>query len=175
MTSGWTPAMGTAFIEWEYYADYAINKILFIADLPVPDDPILVHQVRSRLDEYHLARDFSISMIEFVDRFGANPEPIEKRLWETDQGLGQVDALYMNYDFEGSLARVDLMMVEIEGTVELALGLKDQALFWVYIIEWLVVTSTGSITAGMVWTLMIRRRKYRDVGVTRLGQIVAGE
>lgn len=49
MTADWTPAMADAFIEWEFYQDYATNLMLFIADLPIPPDPLLVHQVRPRL------------------------------------------------------------------------------------------------------------------------------
>jgi hypothetical protein len=60
------------------------------------------------------------------------------------------------------------MMADLEKTTELALDLKDQALMWVYIIEWLAVTATGSLTAVVVWTLMVRRRMYREVGATRL-------
>ncbi len=175
MTSGWTPAMGTSFIEWEYYPDYATNLVLFIADLPVPDDPLLVHRVRSRLNQYHSTRDFVVSMIEFVDRFGANPESIEQLLGETDQELRQVDALYMEYDFEASLARVDWMIAELDGTTELALKLKDQALLWVYIVEWLAVTATGIVTAAAVWGLMVRRIIYRAVTVTRLSHADAND
>jgi len=39
---------------------------------------------------------------------------------------------------------------------------------WVYIIEWLSVTTKGSLTAVVVWTLMVRRRMYREVRATRL-------
>ena len=168
MTAGWTPAHATAFIEWDYYVDFAINLMLFIADLPVPEDPMLVHQVRERLHQYHIARGYVISMIEFVDKFGANPGSIEQLLSDTDEGLGEVSDLYRDYDFESSLAKANHMMAELEKVTELALNLKNQALLWVYIIEWLSVTATGSLTAVVVWSLMVRRRMYREVGATRL-------
>ena len=50
----------------------------------------------------------------------------------------------------------------------LAVQLKDQALFWVFISEWLAVTSAAIFAGILVWTLMIRRKAYRPVKVTRL-------
>ena len=51
---------------------------------------------------------------------------------------------------------------------DLALEAKDAALFWVFVTEWLVVTASGLICGAVVWTLMVRRRLYREVTVTRL-------
>ena len=59
-------------------------------------------------------------------------------------------------------------VVEITGS---AVSVKDEALFWVYISEWLVTSSVAIISGATVWTLMIRRRAYRAVGVSRLRPI----
>jgi len=166
MTSGWTPANAGAFVKWDYYPDYAVNLILFIADLPVPADPALVHRIRSRLNQYYLTRDFVISMIEFIDHFGANPRSIEELLGGADQELKQVNSLYLNYDFEASLAKVDEVTAKLGEATRLAPKLKDQALFWVYVVEWSAVTGTLMFTGILVWTLMMKRRLYRAVATT---------
>jgi len=49
-----------------------------------------------------------------------------------------------------------------------AVRLKDQALFWVYVSEWLTVTAASMLGGVMIWTLMVRRRMYRAVEVTRI-------
>jgi hypothetical protein len=49
-----------------------------------------------------------------------------------------------------------------------AIRLKDQALLWVYVIEWLSVTGMGLLSGLVAWTLMIRRKLYRQVEATRL-------
>ena len=46
--------------------------------------------------------------------------------------------------------------------------LKERTLLWIYIIEWLVVTSTLVIMGTVVWSLMVRRRLYRQVSTTML-------
>jgi dolichyl-phosphate-mannose--protein O-mannosyl transferase len=55
-------------------------------------------------------------------------------------------------------------MKEIEGR---AMELKDRSFMWIYISEWLAVTGTLFVTGFLVWTLMVRRRLYRDISVTK--------
>ncbi len=43
-----------------------------------------------------------------------------------------------------------------------------RALIWVYVSEWFVVTGTSLASAFVLWTLMVRRRMYREVDITRL-------
>jgi hypothetical protein len=52
---------------------------------------------------------------------------------------------------------------------KLALEARDAALFWIFVTEWLVVSGTGLICGFAIWTLMVRRRMYREVGITRGG------
>ena len=51
---------------------------------------------------------------------------------------------------------------------ELALHAKDEALVWVYVVEWLTVSGTALVSAGAIWTLMVRRVAYREVVTTKL-------
>ena len=72
-----------------------------------------------------------------------------------DQKFGDVEMM-MGDAFEG--------IKEVE---EAAMQLKDRALFWVYMIEWLVVLGACMATGSIVFALMVRRRLYREVRVTR--------
>jgi hypothetical protein len=35
------------------------------------------------------------------------------------------------------------------------------------VIEWFTVSGTAMISGAVIWTLMVRRTAYREVGVTR--------
>jgi hypothetical protein len=56
------------------------------------------------------------------------------------------------------------ILEEIEGR---AVDLKDRALLWVYLIEWLAVTGTCLAAGFVLWTLMVRRRLYKEIAVTK--------
>lgn len=43
-------------------------------------------------------------------------------------------------------------------------------MLWVYVTEWLVVSSTGMVCGFILWTVMVRRALYRAVQETRLGR-----
>ncbi|MBU7005072.1 MAG: hypothetical protein HXS50_05855 [Theionarchaea archaeon] len=167
MTSDWTPAGANLFLNWEFYPDYAINLMLFISEVEIPPDPFLVHRIRMELEEYHLKRNFLLSLIEFVSRFGANPSRVGEMLNEADDGLKEANEKYKGYDFEGSFARMEELVIELDQATIEALRIKDQALLWIYIVEWTAVTGTSLFAGVVVWALMVRRRLYREVGSTR--------
>jgi hypothetical protein len=48
-----------------------------------------------------------------------------------------------------------------------SMRLRERALLWVYVVEWLAVTGTLLVCGMVLWTLMIRKRLYRQVAVTR--------
>ncbi len=47
--------------------------------------------------------------------------------------------------------------------------LKDEALFWVYVTEWVAVSGTGLLAGYMIYILMLRKALYKQVEVTRIG------
>jgi hypothetical protein len=55
-----------------------------------------------------------------------------------------------------------------EALSQRALKLKDRALAWVYLVEYLSVTGTAMASGFILWTLMVRRRAFTEVGTTRL-------
>ena len=114
-----------------------------------------------------MKRNFLISLIEFVSRFGANPSGVGVMLKAADDGLKEANALYVAYNFEGSMARMEELVGELDAATLEALRIKDQALLWIYIVEWTAVTGTSLFSGVVVWALMVRRRFYREVGATR--------
>jgi hypothetical protein len=81
--------------------------------------------------------------------------------------MGEATPLYLDLRLQEALEtfeRVDEMVKDVE---VLAIEVKNRALFWVYVVEWLAVTGTSMITGFILWTIMVRRRLYRMVKTTR--------
>jgi hypothetical protein len=75
---------------------------------------------------------------------------------------------YLQEEYQGSLAMMEEAIEEMEGLRAEAMRLKDQALAWVYLVEWLVVSGAFLLAGFTLWTLMVRRRLYRAVPATRM-------
>jgi len=48
-----------------------------------------------------------------------------------------------------------------------AVKIEERALFSIYLIEWFTVTGTAMLSAFILYTLMMKRRYYREVKITR--------
>jgi uncharacterized membrane protein YgdD (TMEM256/DUF423 family) len=59
---------------------------------------------------------------------------------------------------------IEVMIRELE---QQAVELKNQALIWVYAVEWLAVTGTALFCGFILWTIMVQRRLYKEVRVTK--------
>lgn len=57
--------------------------------------------------------------------------------------------------------------IEIQ-KIEKAMKAKDKALLWIFIVERAVVSATSMVAGSILWTLLVRRRLYKEVGQTRL-------
>jgi hypothetical protein len=107
-------------------------------------------------------------MMEWADNFGANVLDLSERLSILEDNVDDALQRYLEQDYPSSITTMyttETTILEITGD---AIRLKDEALMWVYISEWMVVTSVSLLTGFIVWTLMVRRRLYRYVGTTRV-------
>jgi hypothetical protein len=106
-------------------------------------------------------------MIDFIDKFNANTRPIELMLDEVRPIREEAEKLYNEQSYVESGQMLENAIARFDEIYNEALRLKDQALFWVYVIEWMSVTAVSMITGVVLWTLMVRRRLYREVATTR--------
>ncbi len=53
--------------------------------------------------------------------------------------------------------------------------IRRRALMWIYLTEWLVVTGTAMFCGFVLWTLMVKRRLYREIETTKLAPHESGE
>jgi hypothetical protein len=137
----------------------------------VPQDLELVHSLRSRLTSFFERRTVLISLINFVERFGANVNTIERSLAEVDLNYTRAQELYREQEWDRSLAVMDGLHKDLAELDDQAIRLKETALFWIYVIEWLIVTGALFASGAVLWTLMVRRRLYGEVGSTRLSAV----
>jgi len=157
------------YYEWNYYKDYFINHAYFSAQVEIPADLELVHRVREQLETFRDQRSFVIGIIDFIDKFNANTRPVEVMLAETAPMREEAEELYIDQRYEECAALLQAASQRFEEINDAAIKLKDQALLWIYIIEWSAVSATSLVTGVIIWALMVRRRLYREVGITRGG------
>jgi uncharacterized membrane protein len=166
MTGDWTPGGGAVFLRWEYLPDFATNLMLYLSGREIPEDLDLVHTVRGRMATLGYRKLMLDSLIDFVEKFGANPGRILEVLGEFDQAREEAASLYIEQDFGAALSATDRAMELIQKTEDVAERVKNEALLWVYLTEWLTVSGTSLIVGFLVWSLMVRRRLYREVRTT---------
>jgi uncharacterized membrane protein len=164
LTTGWLGAFG----EWEFYPDYVINMAYLLARLEVPQNIALVHSTRTALQNYAREKALLIGLSDFVDAFGANSLSLDVGLESVATMKAEADSLYLGQDYEAALAMLGRIMEEVRELGAEAVRMKNQALMWIFAIEWLVVTSTAIVCGLALWALMVRRRLYREVEMTRL-------
>jgi len=78
---------------------------------------------------------------------------------------------FVDLQLEESRNAAEDVIEILEEAYDLAFEARDEALFWIFLTEWLTVSGTGLICGFIVWTLMIKRRLYKEVQVTRGGRL----
>ena len=168
LPTGWD-VMGTDVQRgWRYFVDFVLNHIYFVADVPVPEDPELAHGVRALLGSYIEQKSLTISFIDFISKFGANTAPLERKLGELEKRKKEADVLYLESDYEGSKEAIAAVMEEFVEIESESVRIRRRALMWIYLTEWIAVSGTSMFAGFIIWTLMVKRRLYKEVITTRL-------
>jgi len=163
----WTWGWGAYFAEWEYYGDFSCNLMLYMSRQEVPQDLEILHKARKQLLNLDISRGLLVSLFDFVERFGANPRPLEDMLDDVDGLRKEAEGLYMKHDFARALEVIGDAIDRAAAAEREGMRIKDAALLWIYLVEWLAVTATMMISGIAVWSLMIRRRYFKEVRSTR--------
>jgi hypothetical protein len=156
------------FYRWKWSVDVLSHLIYFPARVEIPQDLELVHQIRTMFNTYHYKKTYLISTMDFADKFGANLGEIEAELALISDGKRLADREYIIQEMEESFNSMSIIMANLDSLTVEVLEAKDRALFWIFMAEWLVISGTSMITGFVLWTLMVRRRLYREVQVTKL-------
>jgi hypothetical protein len=150
-----------------YALDIITNVIWHGSHRQIPEDTLKVHTLRDNFRFYSDRRLGILAVFDFAESFGANAASLYSTLGDLDVEKAEADGLYLSGDFDASYAKLGEAMEKLVSLSEEALKLKDQALLWVYVIEWLSVAAASLVCGATLWLLMVRRGLYREVGVTR--------
>jgi len=151
----------------QYGGDIILNMLYYSVGKPLPENIEIVHNLRSTFYKYNVEKKLVLSVMEFVDRFGANTAKLGRKLEETDRGKRIAEEAFMKGDYEASYAQIKSMVDELAGLNQEAITIKERALMWVYITEWFAVTGTFLVAGFVLFSLMVRRKLYRQVETTR--------
>ena len=158
---------GVSPIPWEYYGDAFSNLAIYLDGRPVPQDVELVHSVRTMSFQIKTRGSMLLSLLEFTESFGASTREIMEELDLVNEEMSSVKEAYIDLRFEDVLGVYQEVEEVLKSLEEEAVVLKKRALLWVYVIEWLAVSGTGLLAGFIIWSVMVRRRLYREVGDTR--------
>ena len=156
------------FYEWKYHADFLCHLIYFTAQIPIPQNLEHVHTTRSKMAEINTQWLLLLSSLDLADKFGANVEPINRELLPLYSSRKEADSLYIYEKFEECISCLEKLDGELEDLIQKSLTLKDRAMFWIFLIQWLIVSGTTMITGFVLWTIMMKKKLYVEVGTTRL-------
>jgi len=151
----------------QFALDIVANVIWHGSHRDLPEDAMKVHLLRRRMQSFVQDRAFIISIFDFVERFGANTDQLYGDLLRVQEEKSRVDKLYLGGEFDLSYSTMDDLQNRLAQLSDDAMKLKDAALRWVYFVEWLTVIGTSLACGSIIWLLMIRRKLYREVKVTR--------
>jgi uncharacterized membrane protein len=161
-----------SFLDWKHYGDFVANMVYFTAGLTPPDDLQLLYTVRERFRQIGIQRQITGGMIEFAAKFNADTAKVDEKLDESEARLREARGHFVDFELEASMEGTAEVLRALEEAYDLALKARRSALLWVFVTEWLVVTATSLICGIGVWTLMVRRRLYREVASTRMARVV---
>jgi hypothetical protein len=152
-----------------YAIDLATNLIFHSLGRGTIKDIKARREARRSLSAFQAQKLLVLSMMEWADRLGADVSEAFEALRDLEAGAGVALGFYLEGDYPATISSMDEVSSGVNGITEDVVALKDRTLFWIYVSEWLTVTSVAMITSYLLWALMIRRRLYRVIESTRLG------
>ncbi|MBU7003925.1 MAG: hypothetical protein HXS50_00055 [Theionarchaea archaeon] len=168
MSAGWQPVAGNIFMRWDYYGDYAINMMLFLAGQKLPDDLELVYLVRRRMREINEGLSTIYSMVEMVEKFGGSAQSLNGMIIDLQNQREEGRSFYFQADMDGALQAFALAQEKLDDLMDETIRARNSAALWIFVTEWAAVTGTALLTGVAVWFLMVKRSLYHEVEITRL-------
>ncbi len=151
-----------------YAPDMIVAELMFSTGRTLPEDVVQVHRLRVKFSEFASTQGFIYSLVDFIEKFGASTVSIVNSIGEISDTYLEAKGLYLEQAYQDSSTTMDLALSDMGELRVEALRLKDRALIWIYVVEWLAVSGVSLLCGFVLWTLMVQRRLYREVSVTRM-------
>jgi uncharacterized membrane protein len=156
--------------EWEWYQDFVIFLTYLGANKPIPADVYRAHRMREEINLHLEKNSLLISLFEFIEKFGASTVDLYTELDAINARADDAKDYYRRDDYDTASEIFEEVHAAIDELNGKAIEAKENALTWVYIIEWFSVSGVGLTSGVVVWMLMVRRWLYRVPGTTRAAQ-----
>jgi hypothetical protein len=154
--------------DWPLFPPAMIYMTYRVSDKRLPDDPFLFLSIINDFIEFGETTSLVESILEWVETFGGNTRKLRERIGALNGVELQAEEAYLGGNFNDAYDILAEAKTEQAALRVAASRAKDEALFWVYVTEWLALTGTFLVSSYALWALMVRRRLYREVGVSRL-------
>ncbi len=152
-----------------YALDIIVNMIWWSTGRDLPQDPLMVHEYRRLVFTYAIQKSLLTSLLDFAEVFGADPSRIYAKSEEIEDHRRRAVREYLDRDFVEAHETMKTAMTELRNLEGDAMRLKDKALFWVHMVQWLATTGVFLVASVVLWSLMVRRSLYREVSSTKWG------
>jgi len=154
--------------DWQLFPQAMIYMAYRVADKPLPDDPLVFIALINGFIEFIEANSLIESMLAWVENFGGNTRRLHDQLAALDEKRQEAEAAYLEGGFDDARDIIMELKAEQSELRAQAGDAKDDALFWVYVTEWFALTGVFLVSSYILLMLMVRRKLYRDVKVSRL-------
>ncbi len=155
----------------QYTPGILMNMMYWLAQRELIGDIEVFHRVKDNFAEFRSRMLVLISLLDFIDKFGANTGNVQGEVIGLGELYDRASEHYLDQEFVECEAVILDALKQFSSVEDMARREKGRALMWVYIIEWFVAASTLFISGFVLWTLMVRRRLYREIDATRLRSV----
>jgi hypothetical protein len=124
--------------------------ILYSRGKPLVADIHARREARTLLSTFNSQKSLVLSLFEWADKFGGNIIPLSIQLTKLEDDVEGTTARYLDQEYQHAISMMDSIAPRIIKITEEAIEAKDQALIWIYLSEWLAVTSTAVISGIIV-------------------------
>jgi len=156
--------------DWDFFPQAMMYLVYRVAEKELPDDPYLFRSAITGFLEFNEYNSLLLSLISWVEQFGGSSAALSEGMEELQVARMDAYAHYLEGDMQSTIDALQEARGEQISIREEAMRAKDRAMLWIYVIEWLVLMATLMVSGFAVWTLMVRRRLYREVGASRLSR-----
>jgi hypothetical protein len=152
-----------------YSVDIIMNVIWWGTGKGLPLDPLKVHNYRRLIFDYAIQRSLLINLLEFAELFGADASDIYAEANTIDEEKRRSGNWYLDRNFERAHETIETAFGDLVDLQTRAIRLKNRALIWIYLAEWLITMATLMVSGVVLWSLMVKRTLHKEVPSTRWG------
>jgi hypothetical protein len=154
--------------ENPYAIDMLTNLLFYSLEIPLVNDIHARRDARTVLSTFQARKVLALHVMEWADAFGAKILLLSQEFTIMEEDAEKAMEYYVEQDYASTVSYMESMSEKVIAITEEAVRLKNEAMAWVYAFEWLTVTGASLVAGTSLWSLMIRRRLYKQAGSTRL-------